>query len=475
MKKRLTALLLAVALCIGCYIPARADMITDDNIIEAILVVFRCKEGTYDSVNRNDNGALSIGKLQWHAGRALDLMKNIVSMDSATAFNLLGESLYYEIVGASRNAWNSRVLNPAEGASVSALLGTEMAMAVQDATGRQDILSYMNRGRDLGITTPEALVYYCDLENQYGSGGAASLVRQVKSMLGKSTIDSLEEFHTCLLQATANYHSRRIWTYEYCSSLDWSRIGSTSTFILPINLDLQPPEIKESSVRCLNNGAFAVELKATDDRGIADVRVAVNSDVETDKEWAGYALREEDKWLLRVPITYFDSDATHYYITATVSDESGNGTSTNLQVSAEELLEARRNPCSAAEGHLFVTISEREATCTEDGSRMEQCCECYEIRQVATAPARGHDYATEDGKPVCTLEGQGICVCKVCGSIVHVSTVPEADHKWLVSGGHCACVLCGKTLDEKFAAKLYSRNGKVREEGSRFRRQGSAA
>ena len=475
MRKRLTALLLAIVLCIGCQIPARADMITDDNIVEAILVVFRCKEGTYDSVNRNDNGALSIGKLQWHAARALDLMKNIVSMDSTTAFNLLGESLYYEIVGASRNAWNSRVLNPGEGASISALLGTEMAMAVQDATGRQDILSYMKRGRDLGITTPEALVYYCDLENQYGSGGAASLVRRVKSMLGKSSIDSLEEFHTTLLQATSNYHNRRIWTYEYCSSLDWNRIGSTSTFILPINLDLQPPEIQAASVRCLNNGAFAVELEATDDKGIADVRVAVNSDIETDKEWAGYALREDDKWILRVPITYFASDAAHYYITATVSDESGNGTSANLQVTAEELLEAQRNPCSAAEGHLFVTMSEHAATCTEDGYRMEQCCECYEIRQVATDPAKGHDYVTEDGKPVCTLEGRGLCVCKDCGSIAHVSAVPDAGHKWLVSGGRCVCMMCSKTLDEKSAAKLYNKDNKIREEGSRFRQHQSAA
>ncbi len=462
MKKRLIALLLAVALCIGCQMPVRADMITDDNIVEAILVVFRCKEGTYDSVNRNDNGALSIGKLQWHAARALDLLKNIVSMDSATAYHLLGESLYYEIVGASRNAWNSRVLNPAEGASISALLGTEMAMAVQDATGRQDILSYMNRGRNLGIQTPEALVYYCDLENQYGSGGAASLVRQVKSMLGKSTIDSLEEFHTALLQATGNYHSRRNWTYEYCTSLDWNRIGSTSTFILPINLDLQPPEIQASSVRCLNNGAFAVELETTDDKGIADVRVAVNSDVETDKEWAGYALHEDEKWILRVPITYFDTKSDCYYITATVSDESGNGTSANLQVTAQELLEAQRNPCSAAEGHLFVTMYEYEPTCAEDGYRTEQCCECYEIRQVATNPAKGHDYVTEDGLPVCTLEGQGICVCKDCGGIVHVSAIPDADHKWLVSGGHCVCVLCGKTRNEKSAAKLYNKDNRVR-------------
>ncbi len=475
MRKRLIALLLAVALCIGCQIPARADFISDDNIIEAILVVFRCREGTYDSVNRNDNGALSIGKLQWHAARALDLMKDIVSMDSAAAYRILGESLYYEIVGASRNAWNSRVLNPAEGAAFSTLLGTELACAVQDATGRQDILSYMKRGRDLGVQTPEALVYYCDLENQYGSGGAASLVRKVKSMLGKSVIDSLEEFHTSLLQVTGNYHSRRIWTYEYCSSLDWNRIGSTAMFVLPLNLDLQPPEIQDASVRCLNNGAFAVALEATDDKGIADCRVAVNSDADEDKEWAGYALREEDSWLLRVPISYFHPDAGCYYITATVSDESGNGTSVNLQVTAEELLEARLHPCSAAEGHIFVAMHEVEATCTEDGCRTEQCCECYEIRQVTTQPAKGHDYVTEEGLPACTLEGQGLCVCKDCGSLIHVSMNPDAEHKWLVSGGRCVCILCGKTLDDKAAAKLYKKDSRVREEGSRFRLQQNAA
>lgn len=32
-------------------------------------------EGSYGSVNKNDNGAVSVGRLQWHGGRAAALLK----------------------------------------------------------------------------------------------------------------------------------------------------------------------------------------------------------------------------------------------------------------------------------------------------------------------------------------------------------------------------------------------------------------
>ena len=63
--RKLTAMILALALCLGLIVQAGAAFVTDDDVIRAVLVVFRRQEGTYDSVNRNDNGALSIGKLQW--------------------------------------------------------------------------------------------------------------------------------------------------------------------------------------------------------------------------------------------------------------------------------------------------------------------------------------------------------------------------------------------------------------------------
>ena len=69
-----------------------AATVTDvafDDIVKAAADVIRPNEGDYSSVNPNDNGAVSIGWIQWHAGRALSLMRTIVDMDRAKAKELL--------------------------------------------------------------------------------------------------------------------------------------------------------------------------------------------------------------------------------------------------------------------------------------------------------------------------------------------------------------------------------------------------
>ena len=40
-----------------------------DAVVSAAAQILYHNEGSYDSVNANDNGAVSVGKLQWHGGR----------------------------------------------------------------------------------------------------------------------------------------------------------------------------------------------------------------------------------------------------------------------------------------------------------------------------------------------------------------------------------------------------------------------
>ncbi len=397
MKKRIISFILTLALFVTMlqYIPTAtsAGNITDDDIIDAVLVIFRCKEGTYDSVNRNDNGALSIGKLQWHGVRALELMKEIVGKDPASAQSLLGSSLYSEIVGASRDAWNSRTLSVGEAACFSALLATELSRSIQDALGRKDIANYITYARRLGIQDAAAIVYYCDLQNQYGSGGAENLLRKVKLLLGTDTVSSLDELHANLLQVTANYHSRRIWTYEYCSTLDWSNIGGgyefSAGFTVNPNLDLQPPEITKATAFCLSAGAFQVEVEASDNKELKDCRVEVGSDVDTDASFALYGKDTDGTWITHVATDRFHKNATKYYVTITVADKSGNGTSTRLEVTQKELDEAALSSSDEAHTHRFRLLFETAPTCLTAGSRVEQCSQCRILRSTIVDPALG--------------------------------------------------------------------------------------
>ena len=58
--------------------PSTIGGVATTDIINAAKVMIRKYEGSYSSVNANDNGALSIGKMQWHADRAKSLLRIII-------------------------------------------------------------------------------------------------------------------------------------------------------------------------------------------------------------------------------------------------------------------------------------------------------------------------------------------------------------------------------------------------------------
>ena len=416
--RKLTALLLALVLCFGLLVQAEAAFVTDDDIIRAVLVVFRRQEGSYDSVNRDDNGALSVGKLQWHGVRALELVKEISAADPAAAYDLLGESLYQEAVSAGRDAWNNRTLNSAEAARVSALLATPQSVRIQDATGKKDISAYISHARTYDIRTAEAMVYYCDLENQYGPGGAANLVSKVKELLGKAYIETVDEFHEALLQVTSYYHERRTWTWQFARSIDWTNIGDAGqgTYQLPVpaNLDVEPPVIRESRIVLSDDQTFRVELRASDNKRVTGCRVQVGTDAETETEWAAYCTFNGSFWSLPVKVSQLP-ECTRYYITATASDAAGNGTSVRLELERKEL-EALKTDSGECE-HRFHTLRETVPTCEEEAVREEQCEICGELRKTILAPAAGHSYERRAGD---------LYVCAVCGAELRLSGQEQA-------------------------------------------------
>ena len=136
-------------------------------IVERACSIIFSNEGDYGSVNKDDNGAVSIGKVQWHGCRALDLLKTIVTFDNAAAQTILGDALYNEIFSCLD--WNTRILNQEEADKVSELLKTQIGMQSQDSLASVDVLSYINKGISYGLTNAEALIFFADGVNQYGT------------------------------------------------------------------------------------------------------------------------------------------------------------------------------------------------------------------------------------------------------------------------------------------------------------------
>ena len=87
MQRKFISILLLIAMLLSMTITSAAITPTTDEIVDKATEVIISSEGTYKSVNPDDNGALSIGCIQWHATRALNLLKDIVNADPNAAYH----------------------------------------------------------------------------------------------------------------------------------------------------------------------------------------------------------------------------------------------------------------------------------------------------------------------------------------------------------------------------------------------------
>lgn len=190
---------------------------TKTEVVQAAQKIIFGNEGNYSSVNANDKGAVSVGKVQWHAGRALALLKKICAAESGAA-SILGAALYKEITTAASGAWNTRTVNSTEKAVISKLLSTDAGKRVQDAQAETDVGAYVDHGLKVGVEDPAALVYFADMENQGGGGASARVAAAAPKPV---TLDAL---HAAGLadKVMGKYSTRRKKVYEAAKNLKWS-------------------------------------------------------------------------------------------------------------------------------------------------------------------------------------------------------------------------------------------------------------
>lgn len=189
-------------------------------VATAAAAIIFANEGGYSSVNANDNGAVSVGKVQWHGNRALSLLKIIVQKIGQTAAaEILGAALCNEILTAA--SWQTRTVDKDEKAKLSKLLGTQQGREAQDAQAEVDILSYVSNGVKLGIEDRQSLVYYADLENQGGAGASKRVGTAAAQRAGGPAKVTLSAIHAAALadSVMGRYASRRTLVYKKAAAL----------------------------------------------------------------------------------------------------------------------------------------------------------------------------------------------------------------------------------------------------------------
>lgn len=208
-----------------------------ERILPPLKSYFMGTEGDYGSVNPNDNGALSVGILQWHGVRALKLVQRVAA-EAPDSVGLLTAQLRSEIRDPN-TTWKNRTLNAAEKAALSAFLSAPAGVQAQDAQAREDLSAYLEAGYRAGMRSDATAFYYASILNQFGTGGARTYLSCIRETLGVDDTYlfwSLDELHAAA-HATRSYGQRylatRDRTYAYIRDLGWSLSGQDRFLDLP--------------------------------------------------------------------------------------------------------------------------------------------------------------------------------------------------------------------------------------------------
>lgn len=294
---------------------------TYDQVVNAAVYIIISNEGNYTTVLRNDNGALSIGKLGWHATNALNLLKDITAKNPSQALSILGSSLYNEVVTSTY--WESRILTMSEASVIAVLLSTAESIEVQDATAKSYVSGYIQHGINLGLSDPAALVFFADFENQNGRTGAANYFREVLNRFGVVTLSTLYE--------CSSKNNRRTKTYNFCLTVNWDAFtnGPGSQTVT----DTTPPTISDVAVSDITSKGYTVSCTAADNKELDAVYYAVYYKVDgiDGTRWYKYA-PGDGKTSHTVNINEFSSRAGDYCTFIYVFDKAGNYSYVGLNV-----------------------------------------------------------------------------------------------------------------------------------------------
>jgi LysM repeat protein len=233
---------------------------------QAATIIFG-NEGNYGSVNKNDNGAVSIGKIQWHGNRAAALLRKIIKSIGDAAQSYLGDALCREL--RDGKSWSSHTVTQQEAAKITAILTTQQGKAAQDDQAIEDVTGYVNKGISYGLSDPGALIYFADGVNQYGT--ASTLWKTIAKETGAGNVKAM---HEATKRNTTKYLTRREKVYKA---------------VLLLYPEKTTEDHREAAVR---QARAWIGLKESD----GSYKVIIDTYNRQDKPPRGYRMKITDEW-----------------------------------------------------------------------------------------------------------------------------------------------------------------------------------
>ena len=188
------------------------NMVTVSKIAERAAPILFTGEsgGNFNAVNANDNGAVSIGLIQWHGARAHDILYAICNeLGEEESIRILGNSLYRKIIDNTRNYWNTVYFssNSSEVQALKTFLNTDASKKVQNAKILLDLNSYINTIKSKGIKDENAIIFFCHIINAWGYIPKRFLDGATKKAGGSAADITLDDiYNTCMEDAYYKSH-----------------------------------------------------------------------------------------------------------------------------------------------------------------------------------------------------------------------------------------------------------------------------
>jgi uncharacterized protein YjdB len=206
---RLLALCLALILALTQIASASAVL---DRAVEIIKKMET--NGNYGSVGNDTNGSPSVGILQWNNGRAVSLLKKIITDDVEAAKTLLGDAMVTQLSEGKTSVWSGKTLSATEKKAVGSLLKTDPGVKRQDAQADTDVSAYIEKARGLGIVDLNAQAYYADIAHQVGSGAVKKYAVKAAELAGGYNKITLKTLYQAALIYATHTKSRRTKVYN---------------------------------------------------------------------------------------------------------------------------------------------------------------------------------------------------------------------------------------------------------------------
>ena len=234
--------------------------------MRAIPIIYAGESGgNYDAINANDNGAMSIGLIQWRASRARGVLLGIVNaLGETEARRIAGDTLYNNIVNESDTFWstyhtykNSNLYN-----KIKALLQTSVSQDVQKAQVIIDMNSYVSSIKSLGVKDENAIIFMCHLMNAYGSVKSEFLNRAKSKAGGSVSNITLDNIYDACMEDDYYYNHYGENNYAkkvYNAIVNSEPVGDTTTKVDIANVDLNT----QANAKAVN-AASEVDSTSTD-------------------------------------------------------------------------------------------------------------------------------------------------------------------------------------------------------------------